>query len=57
MRLEAGPVFSAVLIGGGIGYMIFKKTGSPFYGIGAAIAICAGEYLFLMWADRFRAKK
>ena len=57
MKFEAGPVFSAVLIGGGIGYMIFKKTGSAIYGIGAAVAICAGEYLFLIWSNSLRKKK
>jgi hypothetical protein len=57
MKLEAGPVFSAVLIGGGIGYMVFKKTGNPLYGIGTAVAICAGEYLFLIWSNSLRNKK
>ena len=57
MKFEAGPMFGAVLVGGGSGYMVYKKTGNPVYGVGAAIAICVGEYLYLIWANSLRKKK
>jgi len=57
MKLEPGHVFSAVLIGGGVGYLIYKKTGSVGYGIGAAILLCLGEFFFLRWSDSLRKRK
>ena len=53
---RAGPLMGAAIIGCGIGYFIYAKTGNPFYGIGAAVLITGADYLFIMATNKFFKK-
>ena len=53
----AGPLLGAAIIGCGVGYLIYKKTGNMLWGIGGAAAITLGDLVLVLWTDRYRRKK
>lgn len=53
---RAGPFLGAAIIGCGIGYLIFNKTGNAIYGIAAALVITSGDYFFVMASNKFFKK-
>ena len=53
---RAGPFLGAALIGCGIGYLIYNKTGNLTYGIGAAVLITAADYVFVMAVNKYFKK-
>ncbi len=48
MKLEEGPLFGALIIGVGIGYLTWQKTGNAPLGVAIAIALTVADYIFLM---------
>lgn len=52
----AGPVLGAAIIGCGVGYLIYNKTGQMLWGIGAALAITLGDLALVLWTDRIRQR-
>lgn len=55
-RNIAGPLLGAAIIGCGVGYLIYVKTGQMLWGMGAAAAITLGDLALVLWTDRFRKK-
>jgi len=53
---RAGPLLGAAIIGCGIGYFIYAKTGNIFFGIGAAVLITGADYGLVMAANKFMKK-
>ena len=56
MRLQEGPAFGALIIGAGVGYLMYNKTGN----LAAALALGAGlaiaDYIFLVWISSLKKK-
>ncbi|NNE57618.1 MAG: hypothetical protein HKN36_05880 [Hellea sp.] len=48
MKLQEGPAFGALLIGSGVGFLVWKKTGNPLSGFGIGIALLVIDYLFVV---------
>ena len=57
MQLEEGPLLSALIIGAGVGFLIFQKFENPLYGLGAGLTVGLGDYLILSWINTLRKKK
>lgn len=53
---RAGPFLGAAIIGCGIGYLIYNKTGNAAYGIAAALVITSGDYFLVMVTNKFFKK-
>ena len=57
MKLQSGPAFGAVIIGGGLAYLLYR-SGKPIglsILVGAAIGIA--DYVFLVWFNNRGRKK
>lgn len=48
MKLAEGPLFGALIIGVGVGFLIWEKTRNPVWAIGAGVALVVIDYIFLM---------
>jgi len=48
MKLEEGPLFGALIIGAGIGYLTWQKTDNMALGVAVAIGLAVVDYIFLM---------
>lgn len=57
MKLEEGPLFSALIIGVGIGFLVFQKFDNIVYGIGAGLVVGGLDYVMLAWVNKIRKKK
>lgn len=57
MKIQEGPLVSALLIGGGIGYLVGRQTGNLVYGVLTAIGLGLADYFFLVWTNSLRNKK
>jgi len=53
----AGPLFGAAIIGVGIGYLIYKKTGNPFYALLAVIGLTVGDFVFILLTNKYFHKE
>ena len=53
----AGPLFGAAIIGVGIGYLIYKKTGNAVYAGLAVVGITAADFVFILITNRYFHKK
>lgn len=52
-----GPLFGALILGTGVGYLVTKKTGSLLYGIGAGLGVTLIDFVVLVWAKRLTARR
>lgn len=57
MKLQEGPAFGALIIGFGVGYLVWHETQSVFYSVTATIAVAFADYFFLIWIQSFKKKK
>ncbi|MEE9346590.1 MAG: hypothetical protein V3U82_00240 [Robiginitomaculum sp.] len=53
---HAGPLLGASLIGAGIGYFIYKKTGNWLLAASAAIGITLADFAVVIFINRFKNK-
>ena len=56
MKLESGPLFGALIIGCGIGYLVGTRTNNIFYGLSSALALTVADYYLILWTNSFRKK-
>lgn len=56
MNIEAGPAFGAILIGGGIGVLLWQKYQDPVLAIGVGVAVTIADYVFLMATKKYFKK-
>lgn len=54
MSIQEGPAFSAVIVGGGIGYLLFDKTANLPMSIAVGLAIAVADYVLLVWIRSFK---
>ena len=57
MKLQEGPAFGALIIGAGLGYLLYNRTQNALLAIGAGIAVALADYFFLIWIQSFKKKK
>ena len=57
MKLKEGPFLGALIIGAGVGFLVYQKFENSLYGLAAGLAVGIGDYLILEWVDRWRKKK
>jgi len=57
MKIQEGPLFGALIIGVGLGFMIWRSTGQILLAALAGIAISVLDYFLLIWMQRFTKKK
>jgi hypothetical protein len=57
LKLQEGPGFGALIIGVGVGYLMFRRDGQllPALAIGFGVAVI--DYFFLSWIQSFKKKK
>lgn len=48
MKLQEGPLLGAVIIGGGIGYLIYGKTNNPLLAIVSGVALAIADYVLVI---------
>lgn len=57
MKLQEGPAFGALIIGAGLGYLLYNRTQNALLAAGAGIAVALADYFFLIWIQSFKKKK
>ena len=57
MRLQEGPAFGALIIGGGFGYFLYMKTQNVLLAASVGIAVALADYILLVWINNFKKKK
>lgn len=48
MKLDEGPLFGALIIGAGIGFLVWQKWQNPALAIGVGAALAIADYFFLI---------
>lgn len=48
MKLQEGPLFGALIIGFGVGFLTFKKTNNIGLAILLGLAVCIADYVLIM---------
>lgn len=54
---KAGPLFGAGLIGGGIGFLLYKGTGKLWLAVLTAVTVTVFDYMLVVAITRWRAKR
>ena len=57
MKLQEGPIFGALLVGCGIGYLLFQKTGNSGLAVLTGLGITAFGYAAEVWLKSLIGKK
>lgn len=57
MKLQEGPMFGALLVGCGIGYLLYQKTGNAGLAVLAAAGITVAGYSLEVGLKRLLRKK
>ena len=57
MKLQEGPAFGALIIGVGLGYLLYNRTQNIILAAGVGIAVALADYFFLIWINSFKKKK
>ena len=57
MKLQAGPLFGALIIGCGLAYLVHERTQNLLLAAGAGIAVALADYVVLLWIDKFKKKR
>ena len=52
MKLQEGPAFGALIIGGGVGYLVLQKYQSLPLALGAGFVVGAVDYFMLVWIKK-----
>jgi hypothetical protein len=50
-------MLSALIIGAGVGFLVFQRFENPIYGLGAGLAVGLADYFVLSWVNSWRQKK
>ena len=48
MKLEEGPAFGALIIGGGVGFLLWQKYQNLGLALGVGIGLAIADYFFLI---------
>jgi len=48
MKLEEGPLFGALIIGVGVGFLVWQKTSNLLLAVGIGIGLCVADYVLLI---------
>lgn len=56
MKIEEGPAFGALIIGSGVGLLVWQKYGDPFLAVGVGVGIALADYAFLIAIKKFSKK-
>ena len=57
MKLQEGPLFGAIIIGGGIGFFIYQKTQNLSLSLAAGAGIIIADYALVVLIKSFYGKK
>jgi len=57
VKLQEGPAFGALIIGGGFAYFLYGKTQNILLAAGVGIVVAVADYFFLVWINNFKKKK
>lgn len=57
MKLQAGPLFGALIIGCGLAYLVYGRTQNLLLAIAAGLAVALADYVVLLWIDKFKKKR
>ncbi len=57
MKLQEGPVFGALLVGCGVGYLMYQKTQNAGLAVLAAAGITTAGYMLEVWLKSVMGKK
>ena len=57
MKLQEGPAFGALIIGAGLGYLLYNRTQNVLLAASVGIAVALADYFFLIWINTFKKKK
>ena len=57
MKLQEGPAFGALIIGAGLGYLLYNRTQNVLLAAIVGIAVALADYFFLIWINTFKKKK
>lgn len=56
MKLQEGPALSALIIGAGIGFLVFQKSQKLPLAIAIGLAVGVADYALLVLVKRFSNK-
>lgn len=56
MKIDQGPAFGALIIGSGVGLLVWQKYGDPLLAVGIGAGLAIADYAFLMAIKRFSKK-
>lgn len=48
MKLEEGPLFGALIIGGGVGFLVWQKSQNLVLAIAVGLSLVIADYAFLL---------
>lgn len=57
MKVDEGPFFGALIVGGGVGYLLYEKTQNAALGLGVGIAIIVASYVVETLIKTFLGKR
>ncbi len=52
MKLNEGPAFGALIIGVGVGFLVWQRWQSPALAIGAGVGVAVADYIFLIFLKK-----
>jgi len=48
VKLEEGPAFGALIIGSGVGFLVWQKWQNPMLAIAVGVGLAIADYVFLI---------
>lgn len=52
MKVEEGPLFGALIIGGGVGFLVWQKSQNLVLAIAIGVGLVIADYAFLLIIKR-----
>lgn len=56
MKLEEGPAFGALIIGTGVGYLVYRKTQAPLLSAVVGVGIGIADYILVIFIKNVTKK-
>ena len=56
MKIDEGPAFGAVLIGAGVGFLVWQKYQNIWMAIGIGVGLAVADYAFLILVKKLFKK-
>jgi len=56
MKLDEGPAFGALIIGAGVGFLVWQKWQNPLMAVGVGVVLAVGDYVFLWLVKKYLKK-